>query len=142
MKKMVFVLSLVGLVTGMAGVAAAAPGHGGRGGGAAVRSVPHAGPRAVAPRGAWRGHRGAWHGHHGFHRGFRSGVFVGVTPFVWDPFPPPVYVPSPPVVVEPPPVYVEQPKPGFWYYCPSAGGYYPTVPSCPEPWVPVPPSGG
>jgi len=27
----------------------------------------------------------------------------------------------------------------FWYYCSSAGAYYPTVSSCPEPWVKVPP---
>ena len=26
----------------------------------------------------------------------------------------------------------------FWYYCSSAKGYYPTVPSCPEEWVKVP----
>jgi Protein of unknown function (DUF3300) len=27
----------------------------------------------------------------------------------------------------------------FWYYCSSAGAYYPTVSSCPEPWIKVPP---
>lgn len=27
----------------------------------------------------------------------------------------------------------------YWYYCSSAQAYYPTVPSCPEPWVKVPP---
>lgn len=26
-----------------------------------------------------------------------------------------------------------------WYYCPSAHGYYPDVPECPEAWVKVPP---
>jgi len=26
----------------------------------------------------------------------------------------------------------------YWYYCPSAGTYYPYVGTCPEPWVPVP----
>jgi hypothetical protein len=136
MKKLVSILCLVGLVSGTAGVAGAAPSHGGHGGhGAGVRAAPRAAPRAAAPRGR------AWHGHRGFHRGVRGGVFVGTTPFWWDPFPPPVYAP-PPVVVEEPPVYIEQPKPGYWYYCPSAGGYYPAVPSCPEFWVPVPPSGG
>jgi hypothetical protein len=29
--------------------------------------------------------------------------------------------------------------PGYWYYCPSAKGYYPSVPSCPESWVQVAP---
>jgi len=38
-----------------------------------------------------------------------------------------------------PRVYVEQQPAGYWYYCQSAGAYYPAVPSCPEPWVPVPP---
>ena len=28
--------------------------------------------------------------------------------------------------------------PTVYYYCPSAGGYYPDVPVCPEQWVPVP----
>jgi hypothetical protein len=142
MKKVVSVLSVVFLVMGLAGTAAAAPGHGGHGGVSRPAAVPHAAPRAVAPRAAApRVGRGAWHDHrHGFHRG-GGGVFVGVTPFWWDPFPAPVYAP-PPVVVQEPPVYVEPTQPGYWYYCPSAGGYYPSVPSCPEPWVPVPPTGG
>ena len=38
------------------------------------------------------------------------------------------------------PAYSE-PAPSYWYYCPSAGGYYPDVPSCPEQWVPVTPQG-
>jgi len=93
--------------------------------------------------------------HHGF---VRTRVFVGVGPVWWGaPYPywyyppPPVYVvPAPtPVVVEPP-VYTQQPQvmapappaPGpqnFWYYCPSAQGYYPSVPNCNEPWVKVAP---
>lgn len=36
-----------------------------------------------------------------------------------------------------PSVYSAPAQP-YWYYCQSAGGYYPDVPSCPEPWVPVP----
>ena len=27
---------------------------------------------------------------------------------------------------------------GFWYFCDSAGGYYPSVPNCPTPWRPIP----
>jgi len=27
----------------------------------------------------------------------------------------------------------------YWYYCPSSKGYYPSVQTCPEPWVKVPP---
>ena len=33
----------------------------------------------------------------------------------------------------------QQPPESYWYYCPSAGAYYPTVPACPEPWIKVPP---
>jgi hypothetical protein len=33
------------------------------------------------------------------------------------------------------PYYV---APSYWYYCPSDQAYYPSVASCPEPWVPVP----
>jgi hypothetical protein len=97
---------------------------------------------AVTPGYTW-GH-GHWHG----------GVFIGVGPF-WGPYPyywyppPPPYYYSPPVVVEQPQVYVEQQPPpapppapsappAYWYYCQSAKGYYPTVPSCPEEWVKVP----
>lgn len=88
---------------------------------------------------------------------WRGGVYVGVGPY-WGPYPyyyypPPYYVypPPPTVVVEQPPVYVERPPAApaappapaaassYWYYCASATGYYPTVPSCPEEWVKVPP---
>ena len=33
----------------------------------------------------------------------------------------------------------QHPGQAYWYYCPSARAYYPTAPSCPEPWVKVPP---
>ena len=109
---------------------------------------------SAAPSLAWRGH---------FDGGPR--VFVGVGPAFWyGPYPywyyppPPYYVYSPPpVVVQEPPVYVQQqpavtgppapPAPAaqsqtveaYWYYCPSSKGYYPSVQTCPEPWVKVPP---
>ena len=92
-------------------------------------------------------------------------VVVGIGPW-WDPFwpyaspyyaygPPywyPPYYAYPPPVVEDPPIYIQrEPAPpvgqestlpaGYWYYCPSASGpgYYPSVPTCAEPWVPVAP---
>jgi len=110
----------------------------------------------AVPSDAW-GHAG--HGHPGFRHaqpGFRSRVFIGVGPAFWwgPPYPywwyypyswyyPPYYVyPSPPVVVQEPPVYV-QPSPAppqsYWYYCPSAAAYYPSVQTCPEAWIKVPP---
>ena|SRR5262244_2242213 len=33
----------------------------------------------------------------------------------------------------------QQPSQSYWYYCPSAASYYPTTPTCPEPWIKVPP---
>ena len=86
------------------------------------------------------------------HSHFRGRVFIGVGPGWWGPpwwyyppYPPYVYAPPPTVVVQQPPVYVQQEAPPpppappqvYWYYCASARGYYPNVPSCPEPWVRV-----
>ena len=99
------------VVLALAAPAHAAPHRGFSGGG------HFAGPSG----GHFTGHRG-FDGHRFAHRGrgriFVAPFFFGV-PFV-----------AAPVFVAPPPVY--------WYYCPSYGGYYPSVPSCPEPWVPVP----
>jgi hypothetical protein len=97
-------------------------------------------------------------------RHHRSGsrVFIGVGPGFWwgwpyrypypyysyypyyPYYPPPGYGYVRPYVEEPT-VYVQQApatgtlEPGYWYYCQSAGAYYPTAPSCPEAWVRVPP---
>jgi hypothetical protein len=70
-----------------------------------------------------------------FRRGGHAGVFVGVAPLVIGP----AYVYGgayDPGYAYSPPVYSE-PAPSYWYFCPSVGGYYPDVPACPEPWVPV-----
>jgi hypothetical protein len=80
-----------------------------------------------------------------------GGIYIGVGPYWWGPpYPywwgPPAYgyIP-PPVVFEPPAVYIERPPPvpppppiSYWYYCGSARSYYPSVETCPEPWVRVP----
>jgi hypothetical protein len=66
-------------------------------------------------------------------------VFVGVGPaFFWDPFWAPAYAYAPPPVVveQPPAVYVER---SYWYYCRSAGAYYPYASQCPEGWLRVVP---
>jgi hypothetical protein len=71
----------------------------------------------------------AFHGYP-IHRGFVGGhprfIAPGFAFGVWPAYP---YL-----------AYPYAAEPGYWYYCPSAGAYYPTVPSCPEPWVPVPAS--
>ena len=102
----------------------------------------------------WRGHGRHGHGWYGHgrpltrvHIGFP--LWWGPGPGWWGPRPAwhgprPVYAPPPRVVVMEQPVYVQREPvaalpPSYWYYCESAGGYYPSVPSCPEPWVKVPP---
>jgi hypothetical protein len=66
---------------------------------------------------------GGFDGHREFDRDRHGRVFIGVSPwFYWaNPF-----------------AYAYAPPPSYWYYCPSAGTYYPYVSSCPEAWVPVP----
>lgn len=107
----------------------------------------------AAPSLAWRG--GHFHG-----GGTRVFVGVGVGPVWGYPYwgypyyyyPPPYYSYGPPaVVVQQPPTYVQQdtvqgvpaqaaPQPqAYWYFCASSQAYYPSVQSCSEPWVKVPP---
>jgi len=103
----------------------------------------------------WRGHGRhgpGWYGHGRpsarIHVGLGFPLWWGPGPGWWGPRPAwharPVYAPPPRVVVMEQPVYVQREPvaampPSYWYYCGSAGGYYPDVPSCPEPWVQVPP---
>ena len=109
---------------------------------------------------AWdHGGHGHWHGGgHGHWHG--TSVVVGVGPVLgwgwgypgywyYPPAPayygygyypyPPAYGPAP-VTRDDSQVYVERPAPpqDYWYYCESKHGYYPRVPSCPEPWTKVP----
>ena len=112
-----------------------------------------------------RGGHGHGHGHHGHgHRhghfsfgintgGFNSGFYgPGFYPYGSYTFPGPYFVPpryrySPsPVVSVTPPVYIQrepsraaQPQAGYWHYCRSPEGYYPTVKNCPDGWIPVAP---
>lgn len=94
-------------------------------------AVVHGGPGFTGhrPIGHFDGHR--FDGHHvfadhRFDRRFHGSVIIGA-PFYW----PPVYP------YYDPPAY-EAPPASYWYYCRSAGAYYPTVQSCAEAWVPVP----
>lgn len=89
---------------------------------------------------------GTSHRHFEGHRGVHGHVFIG--PLWWGPpypywgYPGWAYVP-PPAAVEPP-VYIQPSPPAppaYWYYCSSAGAYYPTVQTCPEPWLQVAPRG-
>jgi hypothetical protein len=120
-------------------------------GGAAAHARPSAGhpsPPAGRPsppashRAPPGGH--PFDGRRDFDRGFQSRIHIGITPWFWpDPYwPPPApsyaYVPPPTTYVVPPPAVVE-PPPAYWYYCPSAGAYYPYVQTCPDSWITVVP---
>jgi hypothetical protein len=99
---------------------------------------------SIAPAYAERGWRGGW---------IAPALVGGVVaydlayPYRYPySYPYPVYEQPYPVYTQPYPVYVQpapvpaqpQPPAQFWYYCNSAKGYYPYVPSCPEEWKSVP----
>jgi len=96
---------------------------------------------------AWHG---KGHGWHGGHRHWRGHAFIGAGfydpwyPWYWyPPFYPYAFPFAAPVVFEPQYQYTEQYavplQPGFWYYCHSAGAYYPGVAECAEGWEQVAP---
>jgi hypothetical protein len=102
-----------------------------------VGSIPYADARAGPGgfRGGGFGHR-PFVPHHGFrhihrfHSHVHAGIFFDVPPLWVAPAPYVEVTPAPP----PPPAPV-------WYYCTDPPGYYPTVPACNVPWIPVAPSG-
>jgi hypothetical protein len=121
-------IALVGIAILLTTVAAghAAPAHSGEFAGHAGGFAGH------APSGHFEGHHG-FDGHHfdGRHFDHRFRGRVVVAPFFWPYYP---YVD--PGYVDPGYTY-EAPAQSYWYYCPSYGAYYPSVQTCPEPWVPV-----
>ena len=154
MKRMISIALVVGLVLASVGVSQARP-NGGRGqGGAHFQGRPavqgHQGfvVRPGAPAHPGFAARPGFPAHRGFvgRPGFaprhfsRGGVFVGVAPFVVGgaiAYGAPYYS-DPGYAYSDPGYAYSAPAPSYWYYCQSAGGYYPDVPSCAEPWVPVP----
>lgn len=105
--------------------------------------------------GGWHGgYHGGWYG--GYHGGWRGSVIIG-GPWWWGapwPYPyytypygyyAPPYSVYPPAVISGPQVYIQRDSPaaaaqGYWYYCQSAKGYYPSVQTCPEGWIKIPPT--
>ena len=96
----------------------------------------------VAPSAQAHGwEHGGW-GHGGGGPRWSIGLNFGFP--LYDPYPVPyygyygapvVYAPQP-VVVAPPPSQVV-----YQYYCPSSSAYYPSVPTCSQPWLKVLPDG-
>jgi hypothetical protein len=110
MKKLVSIM----LVTGALVLAASVPSQ------ARENHDGHA--RAVLEHRGGGEHR-VFEDHRGFEHG-RGGISIG---FGWGtayPYSSPAYAYAPP--------------PTYWY-CPTYGAYYPSVASCPMPWVPVRP---
>jgi len=80
--------------------------------------------------------------------GVATGVATAVTapltyPLLAAVAPPPPAVYAPPPASYPPRVAYSRPsapaRPFHWYYCQSAGGYYPYVRTCPGGWLTVAP---
>jgi hypothetical protein len=138
MKRLVAIaLVVASVVVTAAGSSEARANGGGRPASPGHVAAPPAANHGFAGRPAFNGHQGfvnhrGFVGHRGFHRGGHGTVFLGVAPFVVGPAFAYSYDPG---YVEAPSVYT---PPTVYYYCPSAGGYYPDVPVCSEQWVPVP----
>ena len=140
MKRMLSIALVIGLVFASAGVSQAwANGGRGHGGGHFQGRPAMQGHQGFVVRPGVPAHRGFVRPGFAPHRHFsRGGVFIGVAPFVVGG----AIAYGAPYYYEPGYAYSEPaysaPAPSYWYYCQSAGGYYPDVPSCAEPWVPVP----
>jgi hypothetical protein len=80
----------------------------------------------------WHGDVESWHGGHWFHGDHLGRLgWWWVVGDGWYFYPAPVYpYPDP---------YAVAPSANYWYYCASAGVYYPYVSQCPEGWQPVMP---
>lgn len=77
-----------------------------------------------------------WGGGH--HHRDRFGMWWGMGPFGFYPYP---YSSTPNIVVVPQTTQVTSLTPPtihFWYYCAAAEEYYPHVPTCPGGWKAVP----
>lgn len=59
---------------------------------------------------------------------------------VYTPPPQPTYAPVPVPQHIPPPPATETLRNEYWYFCPSANGYFPYVQQCSQPWIAVPPT--
>ena len=120
----------------------------------------------AAPSDAQRGHgrhRGGHHSsshhtfsHHRSHHGSHGGIFIDdhswwpyshlyAYPY-WSYYPSPYYYFYRLSPVQEPSVYIQQQpapaaaEPPYWYFCPSAKAYYPSIQQCSEAWVMVPPT--
>jgi hypothetical protein len=130
---------------------------------AALAGLALAGASApAAAAGYYGGHYGGGHYYGGhYHGGYWGGPRVTFGfyggPWYWGPgywgagwgYPYGYYPPTTVVVPSEPSVYVERDSVApaaqqWWYWCPSAKGYYPYVSTCPEGWqrvAPQPPQG-
>jgi hypothetical protein len=79
------------------------------------------------------------HRHH-VHPRLRAAIVLAAPVIAYHAVPRPAYVPPPPVTyVERSPYVAPGHAEGLWYWCASAGAYYPYVSYCAEGWQPVTP---
>lgn len=121
--KTLLVAALVGLTVGVASAPAAAHGyyHGGYWGGPRVTFGFYGGPY--------------WGPGWGYPYGYGYGYGYAAPPVVVVPSEPRVYVERDAPAAAPSDAGQSQ----WWYWCPSAKGYYPYVSTCSEGWQRVPP---
>ena len=99
--------------------------------------------------GGWSGKGHGWQGKGHGHRHHHSHIFLGAGfygPWFWDPWwytplypyynPFASHVTTQQTYIE---LYAVPLQSGFWYYCHSAGAYYPGVAECAEGWEQVAP---
>ena len=95
--------------------------------------------------------------HHRSHHGSHGGIFIDdhswwpyshlyAYPY-WSYYPSPYYYSYRLSPVQEPSVYIQQQQPSpaaaeppYWYFCPSAKAYYPSIQQCSEAWIMVPPT--
>jgi len=104
---------------------------------------------AVAVSGPAAAHEWGYHGYHGPRVSF--GINLGYPLFgpAYYPeyypayYPAAVYAAPPAVVYQSAPAVVTQPPSQvvYQYYCPASQAYYPSVPTCVQPWLRVVPDG-
>jgi hypothetical protein len=126
--------------------------HSGGTGSGAYRGGYHGGHYGGGYRGGYYG--GGYHGHGYYGGSYRGGYYGGTRVFIggglgwwggpgWWGAPYPYYVAPPVVIPESSQEYIQvAPAPqqqAYWYYCQSAGAYYPYVKECPGGWQQVVP---
>jgi hypothetical protein len=149
MKKMLF-FTFLAILTSTPAYADGGRGGGGQSGGGQSGGGQYRGGQSGGGYYGGRHYGGGYyrggHGYYGSYGGYSGWWWLGAAgiwyftagPYYPYPYIDPYAPQTPPVVVAPQTNVPAQPPGQFWYYCDSAKGYYPYVPSCPGGWRTVP----